>query len=83
MEPSRFASARLLSRSSYILSALSRSISMMVSRRRSSSCRSFSIIFFSLTYLKVWGWCRRPVVANAQVRGFKMRGAGAPGRRGS
>mmetsp|Transcript_15678 Transcript_15678/g.42994 ORF Transcript_15678/g.42994 Transcript_15678/m.42994 type:complete len:442 (-) Transcript_15678:386-1711(-) len=50
MEPSRFASARLLSRSSYILSALSRSISMMVSRRRSSSCRSFSIIFFSLTW---------------------------------
>ena len=36
------------SRSAYIWSALSRSISMMVSRRRSSSCLSFSMTFFSV-----------------------------------
>ena len=36
------------SRSAYIWSALSRSISMMVSSRRSSSCLSFSMTFFSV-----------------------------------
>ena len=36
------------SRSAYIWSALSRSISMIVSRRRSSSCLSFSMTFFSV-----------------------------------
>lgn len=46
--PSTASRIRFCSRSSYIFTALRRSISIISSRRRSSCIRSFSITFFSL-----------------------------------